>query len=412
MVRLVLIGVGGRASRALMFSNRQLWVVSTASCIRSIGFGASWPFMAIFFNKNLGIPIFYVGIIFTLLALSSSVFSIIGGQLSDSIGRKNTLLIGSIYGVFVFFALAYFVAYSYPLALIVAVFILSALGGAFVFPSTSALVADVTEEKDRNMAYSIYRIMSNIGWAIGPITGGYLTSIDIVWMFVLVGFSSLFQTIIVVAGLRYVVHKSDRRDRGISVDKRMALFAAGTFFIIVVASQFSVTLPVYANAVVGITSRSIGYVYAVNGVVVVLGQYPMSWILRKVNYVNVMILGSIFYSFGYFLVAFSGSLYWLMFDMIFITVGENLTTPGMNTVVSLIAPKDKIGRYMGFLSMSNSGGRAIGPSIGAFFLSLYSYNGLYVWGSIASLGMISIVILLIFYSAVYSKAASRQPNVI
>lgn len=395
-----------------MFNNKQLWVVSVASCIRSIGFGASWPFMSIFFNKYLGVPIFYVGIIFTLLAVTGSGFSIIGGRLSDSIGRRNTLLIGSIFGVILYFFIAFLVAFSYPLLMIILFFILSAVGGAFVFPSTSALVADVTSPEDRNMAYSVFRIMSNVGWAIGPITGGYLFSVDIVWIFILVGFSSLIQTLIVIFGLKSIPHVGSTRGRGISVDKRMALFAAGTFFIILVASQFSVTLPVYATAVAGVTSFGLSYMYAVNGVVVVLGQYPMSWILRRLNNVNVMIIGSVFYSLGYFLVAFSGSVYMLMFDMLFITVGENLTTPGMNTVVSFIAPKDKIGRYMGFLSMSNSGGRAIGPSIGAFFLSLYNYNGLYVWGSIASLGLISIVILFIFLTTVYTKAASRQANVV
>jgi DHA1 family multidrug resistance protein B-like MFS transporter len=98
--------------------------------------------------------------------------------------------------------------------------------------------------------------------------------------------------------------------------------------------------------------------------------------------------------------------------MVFITVGENLTTPGMNTVVSRIAPAGKTGRYMGFLSMANSGGRAVGPSIGSFLMFFFAYRGLEVWGSIASLGLISISLLAIFYFSVYRSYVSNGSDTV
>ena len=236
-------------------------------------------------------------------------------------------------------------------------------------PAASALVSDVTSESERNTAYSLYRIMSNVGWAIGPLTGGFLSVISIGYIFALVTVTSLIQLTVVAVFLHPVENAARKTGSSVHIglDWRLVLFAAGTFFITLVSSQFSVTLPVYSTKVVGILESNIGYIYAVNGLVVVLGQYPMSWITRNISIVHVMAMGSAFYSFGYFLVAFSHSLYGLMFDMLFITVGENLTSPGMNTVVSQIAPEGKTGRYMGFLSMANSAGRAIGPSIGSFF---------------------------------------------
>ena len=77
-------GRRGRISSLMMFRNRQLWAVSIASSIRSIGFGASWPFMAIFFNEELGVPITIVGIMFTILAFISTVYSLVGGVTVDS----------------------------------------------------------------------------------------------------------------------------------------------------------------------------------------------------------------------------------------------------------------------------------------------------------------------------------------
>ncbi len=364
--------------------------------------------MAIYFNVTLGISIFYVGIIFTLLSVSSSLFSFLGGYLADKVGRKKTLLLGSFAGFFIYLIISILVLTGAGFLIITGVFILSSISGALVFPSASALVADVTTINQRNSAYSIYRIMSNVGWAIGPITGGYIAGISVGYIFMLMSVTNVLQLVLI---LRVLADRgrdaSASRVRGYSIDKRILLFAAGTFFVTLVASQFSVTLPVYSTKIVGILEQQLGYIYAVNGLVVVLGQYPMTWMTRRLNVVNVMILGSLFYSLGYFLVAFSTSLYGLMLDMVFITVGENLTTPGMNTVVSRIAPEGKTGRYMGFLSVANSGGRAVGPSIGAFLMFFFAYNGLEVWGSIASLGIISISILAVFYLSVYRSYASN-----
>ena len=109
-----------------------------------------------------------------------------------------------------------------------------------------------------------------------------------------------------------------------------------------------------------------------------------------------MIAGSIAYSLGYFLVSFSGNLPYLMFDMVIITIGENLISPVMNSIVSKIAPDDKVARYLGFMGMVNSSGRALGPSVGAFFLSVYAFRGLYVWSSVDLFGAFSIMVFMVF----------------
>ena len=72
--------------------NKQVIIVSLSSMMRSLGMGASWPFMAIFLSLYLHIAIYIVGIIFTLLSLMSMIFSILGGYLADLKGRKFTLM--------------------------------------------------------------------------------------------------------------------------------------------------------------------------------------------------------------------------------------------------------------------------------------------------------------------------------
>ncbi|MCL4358797.1 MAG: MFS transporter [Candidatus Thermoplasmatota archaeon] len=379
--------------------NKTLWAVSVSGSIRSIGFGATWPFMAIFFNRDLGVPILLVGIIFTLLAISSIAFSVVGGWLADKFGRRVTLLVGGFNGILIYSLISVFIAVHLSVLFIAAGFVLSSSSGSLIFPSSTALVSDVTSRADRTIAYGIYRILTNVGWAIGPIMGAYVYDLGMEWIFAIIATSSLIQFLVIlffVHDRRIYTRKTRTKVSMISYDRYLILFSVGTFFIMMISTQFSVTLPTFAANHVGIPVSAIGYIFAVNGAVVVLGQYPLNALFSRVSDVTTMIIGSLFYSAGYLLVGFSGSLLQLMLDMIVITVGEDLVSPSLNSIVSKIAPEDRVARFMSFNGMVNSAARAIGPSVGTIFLSLYLYNGPEVWGTIDIFGITSIVILIFF----------------
>lgn len=366
--------------------------------------------MAIYFKTNLGVPTFEVGIIFTLLSLTSMVFSIIGGALADFIGRRKTLLIGSLGGFFIYTLIASFISAHRPDLWIIAAFIVSSFSGSLVFPSASALVSDVTKAEDRFRAYSIYRILSNVGWAIGPLIGAFIYDTGVEYVFLFVAATSIVQFVIVlffvvekVIPNRWTEHKKGRKFNLLSFDRYLIFFGAGTFLITVIASQFSVTLPTYSVVHVGIKTADLGYIFAVNGAVVVVGQYPMTTLMRRFSEITAMSLGAVFYSIGYFLVGFSYNLPMLMLAMVIITSGENLTSPGINTIVSKIAPKDSTARYMGFIGMLNSTGRALGPSVGTTLLSIFAYDGIKTWGSVSFFGIAAVFILLSFGRIPYIK---------
>lgn len=386
-----------------MLDNRVLWVISAASSIRSIGYGATWPYMAIFFNDELHISILLVGLIFTLLAILSMAFSIIGGGLADLIGRRKTIIIGSISGFFLYFAIAVFFRMHMPELLIVATFVFTSFSGSLVFPSASALVSDVTKPEQRFLSYSIYRVMANLGWAIGPALGGLVYNRGMFWLFLLVSLANLVQFAIVVFLIKekdipnkWTARKPESKFNLLSYDRYLVIFSMGTFLITIVASQFSVTLPTFSHSSIHILTSDISYIFMVNGLVVVLGQYPMTALMKRFSDVSTMMIGALFYAFGYFLVGISTNLAWLLFDMVIITTGENLTSPGINSVVSKIAPKDKVARYMGFVGMINSTGRAIGPSIGTALMFLFALDGLMIWSVIGLFGVAAVAILVSF----------------
>lgn len=358
--------------------------------------------MALFFKIDVGLPVYEVGIIFTLLSVFSILFSILGGAFADFFGRKPTLLLGSLSGFAIYLSIFALIRFYFHPLLIITLFIVSSLSGSLVFPSSSALVADVTTEKERVNAYVVYRILTNAGWAIGPAIGGIIYGLGVSYIFMAVTVASIVQFFIVLLSIdeaksfRKPVGSSVGKFQIISFDKYLIAFSIGTFFVTLVSSQFSVTLPLYSGIKIGIAVSAISYIYAINGLVVVLGQYPITILMKRFPDMASMILGSIFYSIGYFMVGISPDLLWLILDMVIITIGENLTSPMINTVVSKIAPKPKVARYMGFTSMINSTGRAMGPSVGSLLLFVFAYNGLRVWSFIDIFGAISVIAFLMF----------------
>lgn len=399
-----------------MMDNRTLWAVSVSGAIRSIGFGATWPFMAIFFNTDLGVPIIIVGLVFTFSAISSVIFSIIGGWIADKFGRRIALILGGVNGVIIYSLIATFITFHFHLIIIEIAFIMSSASGSFIFPSSTALVADVTKPEDRQVAYGIYRVLTNIGWAVGPIIGSYVINLGVAKIFAIVAFSSLIQLVMIVLFIFDRKSYKSNTKRKVSVlvfDRYLILFSLGTFFIMIVSTQFSVTLPLYSTIHVGIPESDIGYIFAVNGFVVVLGQYFLSTLFKRFPDIITIIVGSLFYTVGYLLVGFSGTLLQLALDMVVITIGEDLVFPTLNTIISKISPPDKLGRYMGFNSMMNSSARALGPSVGTVFLSVYLYNGPFVWGTIDIFGVTSIMIFLVFrrmLKGITSVTSSSEPE--
>ncbi len=389
-----------KVSASLLLGNRQLWSIGSVVMIRSIGFGATWPFMAIFFNQDLNVPVYIVGIIFGALAVASTFCQIIGGHMADFSGRKHTMMLGSLLGILIYMGIILALVFRGSLVLIAVLFVATSFSGGLLFPAATAAVSDVTGGSDRERGYAIYRIMANVGWAVGPLIGSQIFDAGVVWIFLVVEVTLLIQLFLIIALLSEPGKSQNRARAGrrftdfIVVDAALFVFSAGTFLLMILTSQFSVTLPLYATLKANIESNMVGYIFAVNGIVVVLGQFPITSLVLRLREVDGIIAGILIYMVGYLMVGFSTSLSALMLDMVIITLGENFTTPTISSIVSRIAPSDKVGRYMAFNGMSNSAGRALGPAVGSFFLYLLFGSSIAVWLALDMFGLVSLVIML------------------
>jgi EmrB/QacA subfamily drug resistance transporter len=104
-----------------------------------------------------------------LLALSTLI--LLGGKLGDSLGHKPAFLWGV--SLFISASLACAIAQSGIWLLIAR--IIQGAGGAFMMPSTNALVVNAFPDQERGKAMGIYVGLAAIFLALGPLLGGALT---------------------------------------------------------------------------------------------------------------------------------------------------------------------------------------------------------------------------------------------
>ncbi len=324
--------------------------------------------------------------------------------MTDFIGRKNTWLAGSYIGFILYFFIYISINYKLSIYFIVIPFVLTSIFGTFTFPATSSYIADITPEGDRVTAYSLWRIMSNMGWAIGPIIGSIIFVIGVKWIFLFLTVTILIQTAVVYFYIteRKIIEKGYLHLKEvifsknmISYDKNLVIFSAGTLFLMILVSQFSVTLPVFAVKVGSVLPSQIGFIFAVNGLIVVIGQYPVSVLMRSYHDIYAIMIGSLFYIVGYLLVSILHGITFFMLDMVVITIGENFTSPYITSLISKISPRDKIGRYMGFNGMANSVARSMGPAIGTTMMFFYLYNPVEMWLLIDLFGITGLMIFVL-----------------
>jgi len=119
----------------------------------------------------------------TLYVLFFGGFLIIGGKLSDEIGRKKLFLLGGM-----IFMLASLGAGLSPNFEVLALFrALQGLGAAFIMPSSLSIVTNTfTENQERNRALGVFSSFAAIGSGSGLSVGGLIsTYLSWHWVFLI-----------------------------------------------------------------------------------------------------------------------------------------------------------------------------------------------------------------------------------
>jgi DHA1 family tetracycline resistance protein-like MFS transporter len=119
---------------------------------------------------DLGASVGQVGLVFTLTSVVILLLQILGGWISDSIGRLRAIAIGSVGGVLGFLFMLLAPSWQWMLLALS----VNQIPYALVGPSFSAFIAENSTEENRGKVYGITGTIYQVVGVIGPPLGGFL----------------------------------------------------------------------------------------------------------------------------------------------------------------------------------------------------------------------------------------------
>lgn len=355
---------------------RPFWILTGATFIDQVGGWLLFPFFALYVTDHFGVGMTEVGILFAIFSVANFAGGMLGGALTDKLGRKWMLIFGLIASATSSLLMPFVdeLAVFYVLAAFVG--LLATAGG----PAQQAMVADILPEEKHAEGYGVQRVSMNLAAAIGPAIGGFLAAQSFLLLFVADAVSSIITAVIVYFSLPetkpQTLDEAEEQSlvqtltgyRIVIQDRLFMAFWLISTLTVLAYSQVNSTLSVYLRDVHGLSAQSYGYLLSINAAMVVIFQF---WVTRRVSKYPAMImmaLGSTLYAIGFSMIGFVAGFGMFAVAMIVITVGEMITVPVAQALVARFAPEDMRGRYMAAFGFTWTIPFAIGPLLAGLIM--------------------------------------------
>jgi len=388
--------------------DKTFWVLVALSLLATFTSIAVTLFLSSYFERVLHLEPDIIGSIFTIAQLIGISGYVFAASLVDFVGRKR-ILISSIVGQLVAVSLLLSSVVAGPDALV-------AVGSLVIFfpaqvlsgVSISSMIADVIQADRRMEAYALQRIAVNLGFAAAPSIGGVLSTVSYSTTFAVPEFSVIAS--LTLAFLLRETHFAGPLLRGFRAsglrsvfkDHLLVKFSIASLFFQLTYSQFIVPVSIYVVSA-GISTVELGYLYTLNGLLVIVLQYPLVRIFKKRAETEVLAVGCAFYALGLFSLGLAHSIEYFVISVVIITVGEVITLPSGFSAVTQLSTADERGRYLSLFGLFGRVGWSLGPFVGGSLLALSNGSSIQAWSGIASFG----VVASIGYWRIRSEVANR-----
>jgi MFS family permease len=384
---------------------RAFWVLFAGMFINRFGTFV-WPFLTIYLTRS-GYSLTHAATAVSAVGVGAFAGSVFGGWLSDHIGRRHTIVVGT-FGASVAVMLLY-AAGSFP-SIVLSAMLMGLASGTY-HPAASALLADIVPPEQRVRAYAAFRLAANAGFACGAAAGGVLANYSIFWLFAgdalttaLYGGIALFW---LPHGLRAQTQKAPWGE-AIGLIRRDGAFHAlwlAAFCSALVFSQFGST---YSLHVIGekltldvfgwhLAPETVyGLLIAWNGLLVMLLELPLTSLTLRFDGRRVIALGHVLIGLGFGLNAWADQIPTLLVAMTIFTLGEMISAPTTSAFVAHLAPERVRGRYMGALALAWNASAIAGPQLG---FRLFALDPRFVWFGSAVLGLTAATVTILLAKA-------------
>ncbi|MFI8389199.1 MDR family MFS transporter [Streptomyces sp. NPDC085540] len=375
---------------------RAFWWLWTSTLVNRLG-AFVVTFITLYLTLDRGYSASFAGLVVALHGLGGVLSSLVAGVMTDRLGRRPTMLAAQASTAFSVALLGFM---EHPAA-IAAVALLVGMTSNASRPAVAAMMADIVRPEDRVRAFALNYWALNLGFAISAMAAGLIAEYSY-----LAGFLGEAALTLVCAVLVFVKLPESRPDRparpeGASAttgeepaiglgtvlrDGRFMGVVGLSFLISLIFTQGSVGLPV-AMGSAGFSPRDYGLVVAVNGLLIVLLQIPVTAFIERRDPQKLLVVSALLAGYGFALTAFAGPVWAYALTVCVWTLAEIVNSPTQMGLVVRLSPVHGRGRYQGVYNLSWAVAALVAPLMAGFLIDRYGAD--WLWGATAVLGTVA-----------------------
>lgn len=371
---------------------RAFWWLWTSTLINRMGAFVA-TFLALYLTVERGYSASYAGLVAALHGLGQVVSSLGAGVMTDRLGRRPTMLIAQV-STAVTVALLGFV--QHPAAIAAVAFLVGMAANASR-PAVQAMMADIVAPEDRVRAFALNYWAINLGFAFSSLAAGVIAQYSY-----LIGFLGEAALTLACAVLVFLKLPETRPAPtpgadgaagepavGLGTvlrDRRFMSVVGLSFLMALIFMQHSVALPV-AMGKAGFSSTDYGMVIAVNGVLIVALQIPVTRFIEHRDPQRLLVISALLAGYGFGLTAFAGSLGVYALTICVWTLAEIVNSPTQMGLVVRLSPVQGRGRYQGVYTLSWSMASLIAPLVGGSVID--EFGAATLWAGCAGVGTVA-----------------------
>lgn len=363
------IAGGAQANKVPLLSNT-LKLFMFAMVLANIA-GNMYGSLLPLYLKDLNASVVQVGLFFTLSRIIPLALQILGGWISDSLGRLRSIALGSLAGVLSYVGII--LAPSWQWVLLGEG--LAATTRALVGPSFGAFIAEQSSEENRARVFGITETIFMIVAVVGPPLGGFIAGMyGFKIMLLCAGILYTLATLIRVGMARRASKTTEANPEKLTVSSLKNNLSAITLLILGggvltwilitdgvrdIAFSMSFTLEsLYLEEIGGLNLQQIGLLSSIFGITNMLVTIPAGWLADRKGERIAIVIGFLldFIGLTIFLRAnnfWTFGLAWAVFGL-----GVGMMAPAYQSLTSKAVPEKLRGTAFGL----------IGSSLGLFSL--------------------------------------------
>ncbi|MGA3290512.1 MAG: MFS transporter [Candidatus Bathyarchaeia archaeon] len=268
-----------------------------SSVLPSVAYGMFYTDIAYFLTTVQGLSFNLMGLIVTVMGISTFATSVPMGIAADKYGRKRVLIIGNIIASVI---IAVFALTTNPTLLIIAA-IFEGISEAASLSSSSALLAEKAEDSKRNSVFSMFGFAQSTAFGLGAIAilvtstmDGFTNKESHVLLYVILAVLSLSSTLII---LKVSESKRSRKANATLSEllprKSKDVLVKYAFTGAVISFGAGMVVPLmtaWMKAQYGIPDSLSGPILGFSSIVIGVATLGAPWLAKRFGVVNAIVL--------------------------------------------------------------------------------------------------------------------------